>query len=149
MLRCDPDANPRKEADLTQVFAIRHHNMACIISALISDHHIAGSAKRSITRPFPSSPQLIPFTAVSIIVLLFHTYQNGDVSALLLELCGKKCLFDLLRETYLIPRKFQRKSGIAPDVPIHIRSLSPTKLRLRLSLKAGGRSFTIVYLCNQ
>ena len=112
--------------------------MACIISAMISDHHIAGSAKRSITRPFPSSPQLIPVTAVSIIVLLFHTYQNGDVSALLLELCGKS-LFDLLREAYLIPRKFQQKSVIAPDVPIHIRSLSPTKLRLRL--KAGPKLY--------
>ena len=117
--------------------------MACIISALISDHHIAGSAKRSITRPFPSSPQLIPVTAVSIIVLLFHTYQNGDVSALLLELCGKS-VFDLLREAYLIPRKFQQKSGIAPDVPIHIRSLSPTKLRLRL--KAGPKLYSSLSL---
>mgnify|MGYP003355948445 CR=1 FL=1 len=128
--------NPGRMQILHKFSLIRHHNMACIISALISDHHIAGSAKRSITRPFPSSPQLIPVTAVSIIVLLFHTYQNGDVSALLLELCGKS-LFDLLREAYLIPRKFQQKSGIAPDVPIHIRSLSPTKLRLRL--KAGPK----------
>ena len=37
--------------------------------------------------------------------VLFHAYQNGDVSALLLELCGKS-MFDLLREAYLIPRKF-------------------------------------------
>ena len=63
--------------------------------------------------------------------VLFHAYQNGDISALLLELCGRS-MFDLLREAYLIPRKFQQKSGIAPDVPIHIRSQSPTKLRLRL-----------------
>ena len=70
--------------------------------------------------------------------VLFHAYQNGDISALLLELCGRS-MFDLLREAYLIPRKFQQKSGIAPDVPIHIRSLSPTKLRLRL--KAGPKLY--------
>ena len=42
--------------------------------------------------------------------VLFHAYQNGDVSALLLELCGKS-MFDLLREAYLIPRKFHGKAG--------------------------------------
>ena len=45
--------------------------------------------------------------------VLFHAYQNGDVSALLLELCGKS-MFDLLREAYLIPRKFHGKSGENP-----------------------------------
>ena len=42
-----------------------------------------------------------------------HAYQNGDVSALLLELCGKS-MFDLLREAYLIPRKFHGKAGENP-----------------------------------
>lgn len=45
--------------------------------------------------------------------VLFHAYQNGDVSALLLELCGKS-MFDLLREAYLIPRKFHGKSRREP-----------------------------------
>ena len=36
-------------------------------------------------------------------------------------------------------QKIPAKSGIAPDVPIHIRSLSPTKLRLRL--KAGPKLY--------
>ena len=31
--------------------------------------------------------------------VLFHAYQNGDISALLLELCGRS-MFDLLREAY-------------------------------------------------
>ena len=31
--------------------------------------------------------------------------KNGDVSALLLELCGGS-MFDLLRDAYLIPKKF-------------------------------------------
>ena len=46
--------------------------------------------------------------------VLFHAYQNGDVSALLLELCGKS-MFDLLHEAYLIPKKIpwkgRRESG--------------------------------------
>lgn len=45
--------------------------------------------------------------------VLFHAYQNRDVSALLLELCGKS-MFDLLREAYLIPRKFHGKAGENP-----------------------------------
>ena len=43
--------------------------------------------------------------------VLFHAYQNGDVSALLLELCGKS-MFDLLREAYLIPRKFMTMENL-------------------------------------
>ena len=42
--------------------------------------------------------------------VLFHAYQNGDISALLLELCGRS-MFDLLREAYLIPKKFHGKAG--------------------------------------
>ena len=45
--------------------------------------------------------------------VLFHAYQNGDVSALLLELCGKS-MFDLLREAYRIQRKFHGKAGERP-----------------------------------
>ena len=42
--------------------------------------------------------------------VLLQAYKNGDVSALLLELCGGS-MFDLLRDAYLIPKKFHGKSG--------------------------------------
>lgn len=45
--------------------------------------------------------------------VLFHAYENGDVTALLLELCGRS-MFDLLRESYLIPKKFHGKAGENP-----------------------------------
>ena len=45
--------------------------------------------------------------------VLFHAYKNGDVTALLLELCGRS-MFDLLREAYLIPKKFHGKAGANP-----------------------------------
>ena len=45
--------------------------------------------------------------------VLFHAYQNGDISALLLELCGRS-MFDMLREAYLIPKKFHGKAGENP-----------------------------------
>ena len=44
---------------------------------------------------------------------LLQSYKNGDVSALLLELCGGS-MFDLLRDAYLIPKKFHGKSGENP-----------------------------------
>lgn len=45
--------------------------------------------------------------------ILLRAYKNGDVSAVLLELCGKS-MFDLLREAYLIPKKFHGKAGENP-----------------------------------
>ena len=45
--------------------------------------------------------------------VLFQAYKNGDISALLLELCGRS-MFDLLREAYLIPKKFHGKAGENP-----------------------------------
>ena len=45
--------------------------------------------------------------------VLFYAYQNGDVTALLLKLCGKS-MFDLLRDAYLIPKKFHGKAGMNP-----------------------------------
>ena len=45
--------------------------------------------------------------------VLFHAYHNGDISALLLELCGRS-MFDLLREAYLIPKRFHGKAGENP-----------------------------------
>ena len=56
--------------------------------------------------------------------VLFNAYKNGDVTALLLELCGGS-MFDLLREAFLIPKKFHGKSGENPvlltDVDGNIR----------------------------
>ena len=45
--------------------------------------------------------------------VLLQSYKNGDVSALLLELCGGS-MFDLLRDAYLIPKKFHGKAGENP-----------------------------------
>lgn len=45
--------------------------------------------------------------------VLFHAYENGDLTAFLLELCGRS-MFDLLREAFLIPKKFHGKAGENP-----------------------------------
>lgn len=45
--------------------------------------------------------------------VLFTAYQNGDVSAILLELCNRS-MFDLLKESYLIPKRFHGKAGENP-----------------------------------
>ena len=43
-----------------------------------------------------------------LVQVLLTAYTNGDISALLLELCGRS-LFDLLREAYLIPKRSRKK----------------------------------------
>lgn len=45
--------------------------------------------------------------------VLLNAYKNGDVSALLLEICNRS-MFDLLKEAYLIPKRFYGKSGENP-----------------------------------
>ncbi len=45
--------------------------------------------------------------------VFFNAYKNGDVSALLLEICNKS-MFDLLKEAYLIPKRFHGKCGENP-----------------------------------
>ena len=45
--------------------------------------------------------------------VLLNAYKNGDVSALLLELCNRS-MFDLLKESYLIPRRFHGNAGRIP-----------------------------------
>ncbi|MGN0242241.1 MAG: DUF4866 family protein [Candidatus Weimeria sp.] len=47
--------------------------------------------------------------------VLFSSYQNGDVSGVLLEIC-QRSMFDLLREAYLIPRRFHGKAGRNPQL---------------------------------
>lgn len=45
--------------------------------------------------------------------VLLHAYKNGDVSALLLELCNRS-MFDILKDAYLIPKRFHGKCGENP-----------------------------------
>ena len=45
--------------------------------------------------------------------VLLNAYKNGDVSALLLEICNRS-MFDLLKEAYLIPKRFHGKAGENP-----------------------------------
>lgn len=45
--------------------------------------------------------------------VLLTSYQNGDVSAVLLEVC-RRSMFDLLKEAYVIPKRFHGKSGENP-----------------------------------
>lgn len=45
--------------------------------------------------------------------VLFTAYKNGDVSAVLLELFNRS-MFDLLKESYLIPKRFHGKAGENP-----------------------------------
>ena len=45
--------------------------------------------------------------------ILFEAYESQDISALLLEIC-QKSMFDLLRESYLIPKRFYGKNGKNP-----------------------------------
>lgn len=45
--------------------------------------------------------------------VLFTAYENRDISALLLEIC-QRSMFDLLREAYLIPKRFHGKAGMNP-----------------------------------
>lgn len=45
--------------------------------------------------------------------ILFSAYEQQDISALLLEIC-QRSMFDLLRESYLIPKRFHGKSGMNP-----------------------------------
>lgn len=47
--------------------------------------------------------------------VLFNAYENKDISALLLEICGRS-MFDLLREAYLIPKRFHGKAGMNPHL---------------------------------
>lgn len=45
--------------------------------------------------------------------ILFSAYENQDISALLLEI-SQRSMFDLLREAFLIPKRFHGKAGKNP-----------------------------------
>ena len=47
--------------------------------------------------------------------VLFSAYESQDISALLLEIC-QRSMFDLLRESYLIPKRFHGKAGENPEL---------------------------------
>lgn len=65
-----------------------------------------------------------------LVQVLLTAYTNGDISALLLELCGRS-LFDLLREAYLIPKRFHGKAG---KILNSLRPLKAMSLKKRKSL---------------
>ncbi|WP_443954794.1 DUF4866 family protein, partial [Ruminococcus bicirculans (ex Wegman et al. 2014)] len=50
-----------------------------------------------------------------LVQVLLTAYTNGDISALLLELCGRS-LFDLLREAYIITKRLHGKAGIHTEL---------------------------------
>lgn len=56
---------------------------------------------------------------------LFSAYENQDISALLLEIC-QRSMFDLLREAYLIPKRFHGKAG---DNPVLLTDVDGNKLK--------------------
>ena len=76
--------------------------------------------------------------------VLLGAYKNGDVSALLLELFNRS-MFDLLKETYLIPKRFHGKNGENPvlltDVDgnlLNDKALSPD-MNIRNSMRSIRR----------
>ncbi len=47
--------------------------------------------------------------------VMFSAYENRDISGLLLEIC-RRSMFDLLREAYLIPKRFHGRAGENPHL---------------------------------
>ena len=72
--------------------------------------------------------------------VLLQAYKNGDVSALLLELCGGS-MFDLLRDAYLIPKKFHGKSGENPVLLTDVEGklLESKKREVTVNMKSSMR----------
>ena len=135
MLRCDPDAKSRKDADLTQIFLDP--------SPQYGLHYF----RHDIGPPHRRFCQKINYTSFSFISPVNTGYCCKHNSSIISHLSERRCertfigvmWKKLVRSAKGGLSEFQQKSGIAPDVPIHIRSLSPTKLRLRL--KAGPKLY--------
>ena len=86
------------------------------VETIFSKFGFAGSIrtiKRSFYDHIDDDHRLTDNDRDHFLQVLFHAYQNGDISALLLELCGRS-MFDLLREAYLISKKFHGKAGENP-----------------------------------
>ena len=79
-----------------------------IFSRILASPEASGRLRKVFYQYLDDEHMLVDEDPDHFLQVLFHAYQNGDVSALLLELCGKS-MFDLLREAYLIPRKFHGK----------------------------------------
>ena len=84
-----------------------------IFSRILASPEASGRLREVFYQYLDDEHMLVDEDPDHFLQVLFHAYQNGDVSALLLELCGKS-MFDLLREAYLIPRKFHGKAGENP-----------------------------------
>ena len=84
-----------------------------IFSRILASPEASGRLRKVFYQYLDDEHMLVDEDPDHFLQVLFHAYQNGDVSALLLELCGKS-MFDLLREAYLIPRKFHGKAGENP-----------------------------------
>ena len=84
-----------------------------IFSKILASPEASGRLRKVFYQYLDDEHMLVDEDPDHFLQVLFHAYQNGDVSALLLELCGKS-MFDLLREAYLIPRKFHGKAGENP-----------------------------------
>lgn len=59
--------------------------------------------------------------------VMLNAYKNGDVSAFLLEICNRS-MFDLLKEAYLIPRRFHGKAG---ENPVLLTDVNGNLLKIR------------------
>lgn len=71
--------------------------------------------------------------------VLLNAYKNGDVSALLLELCNRS-MFDLLKESYLIPKRFHGKAGENPICSL-IRMENCLMIKKMWSISMNTKSF--------
>ena len=92
----------------------REHAVEDIFSKILASPEASRRLREVFYQYLDDEHMLVDGVArTTFLQVLFHAYQNGDVSALLLELCGKS-MFDLLREAYLIPRKFHGKAGENP-----------------------------------
>ena len=91
----------------------REHAVEDIFSKILASPEASRRLREVFYQYLDDEHMLVDEDPDHFLQVLFHAYQNGDVSALLLELCGKS-MFDLLREAYLIPRKFHGKAGENP-----------------------------------
>ena len=95
-----------------------------IFSRILASPEASGRLRKVFYQYLDDEHMLVDEDPDHFLQVLFHAYQNGDVSALLLELCGKS-MFDLLREAYLIPRKFHGKAGENPVLLTNVERWFP------------------------
>ena len=91
----------------------KEEEVETIFSRILSSPEASGRLSGVFYDHMDDDHMLIDGDRNHFLQVLFHAYENGDISALLLELCGRS-MFDLLREAYLIPKRFHGKSGENP-----------------------------------